>query len=220
MKEYTVAEIKDILGKHDDAEALLSSFQKYDNGMRADIEKAKTKKGVAVTEKSEIETVLTGLLDNLQAKTPDEATSKMKDFETKLEKALEGMGDLTTKFNQSESDKKVAEKEKELALRDSGFVGALSDKGIKDPSGILLAAMKQLAEKDSDSGHWNVGKQTASEFLQGQIDSKEPMFKQKDKIEAPPKSGDVYSFDELEKLAPKEIQANQDKVDRSMKALS
>lgn len=202
-----IKEFKEIIGAMENGEQLLEVFQNHDNNLRNDIEKAKAKKGEVVTQKSEIETVLTGLLEKLQAKTPDEANGKISEFETKLQKALEDVGGLTEKFNLSEAEKAKAEKERELALRDSDFVGALSEKGIKDPNGIILAAMKQLAVKDESNGGWKVGEVDPLDFLQGQIDSKEPMFNNKTKTEIPPQPIDTSKVNEAREamgLPPKE----------------
>jgi hypothetical protein len=177
---------KETLAGMEGGEALLEFFQSHDNTLRGDIEKAKQKKGEVVNEKSEIETVLNGMLEKLQAKTPDEATGKITEFETKLQKALEDFNGLNEKFTQSESEKIEAKKLAEKTQLDSDITGALSKMKISDESGIIKDAMLKRSKKD-DSGQYLInGEQSFTDFLQGQIDDEVPMFKEKTILERPP----------------------------------
>ncbi|MCP4991558.1 MAG: hypothetical protein GY928_37520 [Colwellia sp.] len=181
---------KEKIGAMEGGEELLQVFQDHDNSLRADIEKAKDKKGEVVSQKSEIETVLTGLLDKLQAKTPDESNGKISEFETKLSEALSNMDGLTEKFNQSEAEKATAKAEAEKALLNSGIIEAISNKKLNDKGGMIRDTMTFRAKKDDDSGDYLIDGKNFEDFLQGQIDAEIPQFKTKPTKEELPSVND------------------------------
>lgn len=212
---------KEKLASFDGGDELLAFFQSHDNTLREDIEKAKTKKGEAVTQKSELETVLSGLLGKLQASTADEATTKISSFEQQLTDALGQIGTLTESFEQSQAEKEKEQKEKEKALLLSGVIEAIANKKVDDEDGVLRDAMLYRSQKTEDgSGYLIDGKVGYAEFLQGQIDSKKANFQKTTHVEKPNFGGDIFTKDELSTLSREDYKANREKVERSKLALS
>lgn len=198
------------IGGIDEGAELVKFFNAHSKTLSDEAGDNRKKKNLAKAEATEFEDAMKELLSKINAKDKDDAIGKISATDAELKEIREQVKTITDSLTKTE-------KEKESALLLSEITEAISNKKVSDKNGILKDAMISRAIK-GDSGYL-IGEQTPSEFLQSQIDSEEPMFKAKDKIETPPKGGDVYTVEELESLSDSEMDNNKSKVERSMSAL-
>lgn len=208
---------KKAINELDNGSDLMDFFNSHSKILSDEAGNQRRKKGEEKTKAQEFEAKFGELLAELKAADKDDAVGKIIGYEAKLKELTDSMGALQEKFGNSEKEKETEREKKEKALLSGEMISAISNKKVSDKDNILRDVMVARAKKN-DSGQFMIGEQTPEEFLQSQIDSREPMFKDKDRYEKIPEKTDTYSLDELDNLSRHEYKANKEKVDRSIRA--
>lgn len=194
-----VKEFLEALGNLENGTELVEFFNSHSKKLSDEAGDNRKAKSEAKQKAEGLEKTLTELLSAVQASDKDDALSKITGFETKLSE----LADQLSAISKENEENKAA---KEKSALNTSILEALTEKNIEDKNGFIRDAMTLRATKGENG--YTIGEQSFSDFLQSQIDSKDPTFRVKNETpEIPPEQNNTKNDNairEIMGLPPKE----------------